>query len=107
MINVNGSALLDGTLDILLKAGFNPAVGSTYKFLFSNPGQINGTFASILNDFFNGGTEKWLVTYDNADGYVELTAEQGPPPVPEPATLLVLIPGLLGMGYGLRRRLSK
>ena len=106
VINVNGSALLDGTLDILLKPGFNPAVGSTYKFLFANAGQINGTFASILNDFFNGGTEQWMVNYDNADGYVELTAEKVSS-VPEPSTLLVLIPGLMGMAYGLRRRVSK
>ncbi len=102
VINVNGSALLDGTLAVLLQGGYNPAVGSMYKFLLANPGQINGTFASILNDVFNGGTEKWLVNYDNADGFVELTAEANN--VPEPATLLVLIPGLLGMAYGLRRR---
>jgi hypothetical protein len=102
VINVNGSALLDGTLAVLLQGGYNPAVGSMYKFLLANPGQINGTFASILNDIFNGGTEKWLVTYDKADGFVELTAEANN--VPEPATLLVLIPGLLGMAYGLRRR---
>ncbi len=102
VINVNGSALLDGTLAVLLQGGYNPAVGSMYKFLLANPGQINGTFSSILNDVFNGGTEKWLVDYDNADGFVELTAEANN--VPEPATLLVLIPGLLGMAYGLRRR---
>jgi len=36
---------------------------------------------------------------------VELIAENNGVPVPEPATLLVLIPGLLGAGYGLRRRL--
>ncbi len=101
-ITVNGSALLAGTLDILLKQGFNPAVGSTFQFLLFNKGQLNGTFDTILNDYFNGGTEKWLVSYDNADGYVELTAENNP--VPEPATLLVLIPGLLGVGYGLRRK---
>lgn len=38
-------------------------------------------------------------------GYVELIAEKNNNTVPEPATLLVLIPGLLGMGYGLRRKL--
>ena len=102
VINVKGSALLDGTLAILLQGGYNPAVGSMYKFLLANPGQVNGAFASILNGVFNSGTEKWLVTYDNAEGFVELTAEANN--VPEPATLLVLIPGLLGVGYALRRR---
>jgi len=102
---VSGTALLAGTLDALLQGGFNPAVGSTYKFLFANPGEISGTFSSILNDLFNDGTERWLVDYDNGDGYVELIAQSNGSPVPEPATLLVLIPGLLGVGYGLRRRL--
>ena len=104
VINVNGSALLDGTLDILLQGGFNPRVGSIFQFIFANPGQISGTFANIENDFFNDGTEQWDVIYDNADGIVELTAEKARP-IPEPSTLLVLIPGLLGMGYGLRRKL--
>ena len=55
-----------------------------------------------LSESRSFGTVAWQ--YDNADGYVELIAEQNRP-VPEPATLLVLIPGLLGAGYGLRRKL--
>jgi len=105
VINVNGSALLDGTLAILLQGGFNPSVGSTYKFLNFTPGELSGIFANIQNDIFNGGTEMWMVNYDNADGYVQLIAEQNVPPVSEPATLLVLIPGPLGAGYGLRWKL--
>ena len=38
VINVNGSALLAGTLDILLKAGFNPVVGTEFTILTSTPG---------------------------------------------------------------------
>lgn len=105
VINVNGSALLAGTLDILLQGGFNPGVGSTYKFLLFNSGQLTGIFGNIENDLFNGGTEKWLVNYDSGDGYVELIAENNGTPVPEPATLLVLTPGLLAVGYVLRRKL--
>ncbi len=45
-----------------------------------------------------------MVVYDPNDVKIE-TEQFGPPPVPEPATLLMLIPGLLGAGYGLRRRL--
>jgi len=107
LINVTGSALLAGTLDILLKAGFNPTVGSEFTILTANPGQLSGTFANILNDIFNGGTEMWAVNYDYADGLLELTAQPNGNPVPEPATLLVLLPGLMAAGYGLRRRLSK
>jgi hypothetical protein len=108
VINVTGSALLAGTLDIILKAGFNPMVGSEFTILTSSPGLLSGTFGSIENDCFNNRTECWAVTYDYADGLLELTASpNGPPPVSEPGTLAVLIPGLLGMGYGLRRRLLK
>ncbi len=82
-------------------------VGSTYTFLNFTPGELSGVFANIENDIFNGGTEMWVVDYNNAGGFVELEAEPNQQPVSEPGTLLVLIPGLLGMGYGLRRRLLK
>src|SRR5208337_2292625 len=67
-ITVNGSALLGGTLDILLRQGFNRPVGSIVQFLVANPGQISGTFSNIENQYFNGGTEYWLPAYDYADG---------------------------------------
>jgi len=107
LITVNGSALLAGTLDIMLKAGFNPTVGSEFTILTASPGQLSGKFSSILGDIFNGGTEMWAVTYDSNDGLLELTAQPNGSPVPEPATLLVLVPGLMAAGYGLRRKLFR
>jgi len=107
LITVNGSALLAGALDIMLKAGFNPTVGSEFTILTASKGQLSGSFTSILNECFNNNTECWGVTYDYADGLLDLTANPNGNPVPEPATLLVLIPGLMAAGYGLRRRLSK
>ncbi len=107
VINVNGSALLNGTLDILLQGGYDPSVGSSYKFILTSANGVNGVFSNIENDIFNSGTEKWLVDYDSADGYVELVAENNGAPLPEPATLLVLLPALLGTGYRLRRQLFR
>ncbi len=74
VVNVAGSASLDGTLDILLQSGYNPAVGTSFTYLLLNPGQLSGTYSTILNDIFNGGTEMWVVNYNNAAGYVQLTA---------------------------------
>ncbi len=100
-ITVGGSALLGGTLDILLKPGFNPTLGSTFQIFSSYPGALFGSFEYIENDTFNNGTEYLEPLYYYDSGELELIAK----PVAEPAALLVLIPGLLGMGYGLRRKL--
>ena len=82
-------------------------MGSTYKFLLANAGQVNGVFSTIEDDIFDGGAEKWGLDYDSADGYVELIAEQNQTPLPEPGVLLTLIPGLLGAGFLFRRHLLR
>ncbi len=109
MIDVNGSALLAGTLAVLLQGGYDPTVGTEFTILTTTAGLISGMFSNDMEfDCFNGGTECWEVAIDPTDTMLELTAvSSNGGGVPEPATLLVLIPGLLGMGYGLRRRLSK
>ncbi len=107
VVNVAGSASLNGTLDILLQSGYNPTVGTSFTFLLLNPGQLTGTYATILNDIFNGGTEKWVVNYNDAGGFVSLTAASNTSTTPEPGTFLLLGSGLLSMAYGVRRRWLK
>jgi hypothetical protein len=108
VVNVAGSASLNGTLDILLQSGYNPAVGTTFTYLLLNPGGLSGTYANILNDIFNGGTEKWLVNYNDAGGYVSLTAASNTiGTTPEPGTFLLLGTGLLSLSYGVRRRFKR
>ncbi|HVP49988.1 MAG TPA: PEP-CTERM sorting domain-containing protein [Candidatus Bathyarchaeia archaeon] len=104
---VNGSASLDGTLDILLQGGFNPSVGTTYDIILFSPGGLSGVFATIQNQVFNGGTEIWMVNYNDAGGYVSLTAANNQTPTPEPATFFMLGSGLLGIAYTARRRWLK
>ncbi len=106
-VNVADSASLNGTLDILLMSGYNPAIGTSFTYLDANPGQLSGTYSTILNDIFNGGTEKWVVNYNDAGGYVQLTAATNTSPVPEPGSFLLLGSGLIGLAYSARRRWTK
>jgi len=95
---------LNGTLDILLQSGFNPAVGSTYDFINFSPGQLNGAFVIIQNILFNNGAEKWVVIYDNAAGHVELQARA----TPELSSVLLLgAGGVLSVAFGVRLRWSR
>jgi PEP-CTERM motif len=67
------------------------------------PGELSGIFATIQNDYFNNGTEKWVVIYNDAGGYVELLATNNST-TPEPSNFLLFGTGLLSVAYGVRRR---
>ena len=100
LVTADGQVMLAGTLDVMLDPGFYPAIGTSYKFLLFDPGELSGTFDSIENRYFNHGTEGWLIIYDNADGYVELEAV----PSPEPSGLMLLGTGILGAIGRIRRK---
>jgi|HubBroStandDraft_4_1064222.scaffolds.fasta_scaffold01298_2 hypothetical protein len=97
IVVTHGAVMLGGTLDIL--PGFYPPKGSFEEFINFVPGELTGTFASILNADY--GNEKWVVIYDNAGGYVALEAVY----VPEPSSLLLLGSGVLGIAFRIRRRM--
>ena len=101
----SGVVNLNGTLDIIVPSGGEPGVGSTFQFLLFNPGSLSGTFASIQNDIFAGGTEKWVVIYNDSGGYVGLMAEKNL--TPEPSSLLLLGSGVLAGIGALRRKLTR
>ncbi len=82
------SASLDGTLNIELANGFNPPIGTIYQLIYTNT--LTGKFATVQNQYFNHGTEKWDVVYvinQNFPNYVDLEAAAA---APEPFSLLLI-----------------
>ena len=103
VLNVLGTANLNGFLNPVLFNGFVPAVGDSFPFL--NYASFTGAFSKILNQVFNHGTEQWSVIYQNNNAI--LTVESHTPGVPDHgSTFLLLMLGLLGL-VAFRRQLLR
>jgi hypothetical protein len=94
VLNVLGSANLNGNLAPVLLNGFVPAIGDS--FIFLNYGSLTGEFSQILNQVFNHGTAQWSIIYQNNNAI--LRVEPHTPGVPDQgSTFLLLVLGLLGL----------
>src|SRR5439155_14255936 len=74
LTNVSGTLTLGGSsiLDIVQSPLFNPTAGTTLTIM--NFGALSGTFGSVQNATFNGGTEQWNVLYGVNGNTVQLIA---------------------------------
>src|SRR5262249_43395201 len=100
VLNVLGTANLNGFLDPSLLNGFVPTIGDSFVFL--NFGSQTGEFGHIRNQVFDNGMLQWSVIYE--DGHAILTV--GPNTIPDQgSTFLLLTLGLLGLAT-FRRQLS-
>jgi hypothetical protein len=91
VLNVLGTASLNGILDPFLLNGFVPAVGDQFTFL--NYASFSGAFRLQDCGIFNNGTERWVVTYQPT--FAVLTATENVPD--QGSTFLLLTLGLLGL----------
>ncbi|TXI80639.1 MAG: filamentous hemagglutinin N-terminal domain-containing protein [Flavobacteriales bacterium] len=80
LINVSGSATLDGTLNVLAYGGYTPGAGSNFSFM--NFASSSGAFASSN---MPGG---WSMTINSLATYLDLLAAGALPPVVPPAAAL-------------------
>jgi hypothetical protein len=103
VLNVLGTADLNGNLDPVLLNGFVPDIGQSFTFL--NYASFTGGFSQILNQVFNNGTEQWSVTYQNNNAILMVESHTGVVP-DQGSTLLLLMSGLLGL-VGLQAKLRR
>jgi len=95
VLNVLGTASLDGTLDPVLLNGFIPTVGQ--QFVFLDYASRSGAFSNIANQIFDNGMEEWQVTYENTDAYLTVESASGASVPDRGSTILLLAVGLLAL----------
>lgn len=100
----NSGTLLTGTLSAL---GFNPAGGDPFEFLFNvTGGDAAGSFGTSGGVILNAGAGSFLGTFANSftsapfAGVADTFGVNG---VPEPASYLLLLAGLLGIAVSRQR----
>ncbi len=103
-LDVQGPVDLNGTLNIMLGNGPQP-IGAVFTVLTGGP--VTGTFSNIEGDVFDGGRERYLITYGAFSPYdkdVTLTVESNT--TPEPGSVVLVLLGLAGIlvSGGARKR---
>jgi hypothetical protein len=96
-LQVNGTAVLGGTLQINLFHGYDVKVGDLFDIL-ETTGGYTGVFGQIA------GASGFTPEYIGDDVY--LLATSSPNPVPIPGAMLLFAPGLVGLA-AFRRKLRK
>lgn len=100
VLNVPGSANLNGPLDPVLLNGFVPTIGDS--FIFLNYASLIGKFSHITHRIFDNGMLRWSVTYEA--NHATSTVDQHVPD--QGSTFLLLTLGLLSL-VTYRRRLPR
>jgi hypothetical protein len=104
VLDISGDAWLDGTLDIDLISGFNPAAGNSFDLILADV--LHGAFGTVLLPTLDPGL-LWNLQYlfnPTGDDVVRLSVESAV--VPVPAAAWMLGSGLLALGALRRRRLA-
>jgi hypothetical protein len=104
LLRVSGSAIVDGTLNVICFATCSYEVGDTIKILdaSANVNSLSGSFSAVvLTGFLTG---RFDVVYDRTQGDVLLRVTEQVRAVPEVSSALMMIIGCLTLCWYWRRQ---
>lgn len=85
LLDVLGTANLDGYLDPVLTNGFVPSIGDSFVFL--DYASFNGAFSRIQGQVFDNRTKQWSITYEGNHAVLIV----GPNTIPDTGSTLLML----------------